>query len=75
MKQFSSFLMTLLIVFVISSNPLFGEVKLPAIFCDNMVLQQQTEAAVWGTASNNATVKITTSWNKKNYTARAGSDG
>lgn len=67
--------MTLLVVLVISSNSLYGEVKLPAIFCDNMVLQQQTEAAIWGTATNNATVKISTSWNKKNYTARAGSDG
>ena len=68
MKRFSSFLITLLIVFVISSNTLYGEVKLPAIFGDNMVLQQQTEAAIWGTAANNSTVKVTTSWNKKNYT-------
>ena len=75
MKRSLSLLMTLLIVLVISSDSLYAEVKLPAIFCDNMVLQQQTEAAIWGTASNNATVKITTSWNKKNYTARAGSDG
>jgi sialate O-acetylesterase len=75
MKRSLSLFMTLLIVLVISSDSLFAEVKLPAIFCDNMVLQQQTEAAIWGTASNNASVKITTSWNKKNYTARAGSDG
>jgi sialate O-acetylesterase len=67
--------MTLLIVFVISSGTLYGEVKLPAIFGDNMVLQQQIEAAIWGTAAKNATVKVTTSWNKKSYTARAGSDG
>src|SRR5450759_1867426 len=40
-----------------------------------MVLQQQTEAAIWGTAAKNATVKVTTSWNKKSYSARAGSDG
>jgi sialate O-acetylesterase len=75
MKRFSLFFLTLLIFSVISSFNLYAEVKLPAIFCENMVLQQQTEAAFWGTASNNATVKITTSWNKKNYTARAGSDG
>ena len=67
--------MTVLIVLVISSDSLYGEVKLPAIFGDNMVLQQQTDAAIWGTAAKNATVKVTTSWNKKSYTVRAGSDG
>jgi len=67
--------MTLLIALVISSGALYAEVKLPAIFGDNMVLQQQTEAAIWGTAAKNATVKVTTSWNNKNYSARAGNDG
>jgi sialate O-acetylesterase len=75
MKRFLPFMMTLLIAFVSSTGSLYGEVKLPAIFSDNMVLQQQTEVAIWGTAANNATVKISTSWNKKSYTARAGSDG
>jgi sialate O-acetylesterase len=75
MKRFLIFLMTFIIISVISSKILFGEVKLPAIFGDNMVLQQQTEAAIWGTASKNATVKVSTSWNKKNYSVRAGSDG
>jgi sialate O-acetylesterase len=65
MKRFLIFLMTFIIISVISSKILFGEVKLPAIFGDNMVLQQQTEAAIWGTASKNATVKVSTSWNKK----------
>ncbi len=40
-----------------------------------MVLQQQTDAAIWGTASVNASVKVTTSWNGKSYTAKAGADG
>lgn len=75
MNRFLSFLMTLLIVFVISSKSLYGIVKLPAIFGDNMVLQQKTEASIWGTAAKNATVKVTTSWNNKNYSARAGDDG
>lgn len=73
--RFISSLMTLLIAFVISSATLYGEVKLPAIFGDNMVLQQQTEAAIWGTAEKNATVRVTTGWNKKSYSARAGSNG
>jgi len=75
MKRFFSFLLTGFIVVILSSNTLYGEVKLPAIFGDNMVLQQQTEAAIWGTATKNASVKVTTSWNKKSYSTRAGSDG
>ncbi len=42
-----------------------AKVKLPAIFGDNMVLQQKTDAAIWGTAEKNATVKVITSWNNK----------
>ena len=75
MKRFFSFLISLLMVLVISSGTISGEVKLPSIFGDNMVLQQQTEAAIWGTASKNATVRVTTSWNKKSYSAIAGNDG
>jgi sialate O-acetylesterase len=65
----------LLLLIIISSHTLYGEVKLPAIFGDNMVLQQNSDAAVWGTASKNSTVKVTTSWNKKSYSARADGDG
>lgn len=75
MKRFFSSLMILLIVFVITYETLYGEVKLPAIFCDNMVLQQQTEAAIWGTATKNVTVKVSTSWNDKSYRTRASNDG
>ncbi|MCE5345159.1 MAG: sialate O-acetylesterase [Bacteroidales bacterium] len=75
MKQSFSLLMTVLIVFVISSATLYGEVRLPAIFSDNMVLQQKTEVAVWGTSAKNATVKVTTSWNGKSYSAHAGNEG
>lgn len=70
-----SFLTAVVILSVLSSGSLFAEVKLPAIFGDNMVLQQNTDVAFWGTASEGSTVKITTSWNKKSYTVRAGNDG
>lgn len=54
---------------------LHAEVKLPAIFGNHMVLQQQTDAAIWGTATPDKTVKVTTSWDRKSYTSRAGADG
>jgi len=40
-----------------------------------MVLQQQTDAAVWGTAAANSTVRVITSWNKKSYSVRADNAG
>ena len=75
MKRYIYSSMIILIVILFSSSALFAEVKLPAIFSDNMVLQQKTDAAIWGTAEKNATVKVITSWNNKYYTVRAASDG
>jgi sialate O-acetylesterase len=75
MKKILSSLIATVIVLVIASPLLHAEVKLPAIFGDNMVIQQLTEAAIWGKATANTTVKVTTSWNKKSYTARADKDG
>ena len=37
-----------------------AEVKLPAIFSDGMVMQQQTNANLWGTATPNKKVTVTT---------------
>jgi len=67
---------TAMVIFMMALTlPSRAEVKLPAIFSDNMVMQQQTEAAIWGTATPNSSVRITTSWNKRSYSAKAGIDG
>ena len=58
-----------------TSNSLFADVKLPSIFSSNMVLQQQTDVAIWGTAYKNSTVRIVTSWNNKKYTTKVSDDG
>ena len=75
MKRTVYSLLAILLVMAFSSANLFAEINLPAIFCDNMVLQQQTEAAIWGKADKNSSVKVTTSWNKKSYTTSASNDG
>ncbi len=64
-----------LVVIVLTAGFCFAEVKLPAIFGDNMVLQQQTEVAIWGKAKASATVKVTTSWNGRSYSAKASPEG
>jgi len=53
----------------------FATVKPASIFTDHMVLQQQSNVAIWGWAKPSSTVKITTSWNKKLYTASADATG
>lgn len=42
--------------------------ELPEIIGDDMVLQQQTEAKLWGWAAKGHYVEVTTSWNGKVYT-------
>lgn len=39
-----------------------GELIVPSIFTDNMVLQQNDNVAIWGNAMSNQTVRLETSW-------------
>jgi len=61
-------------LFAVTSG-LHAEVKLPAFFSDGMVMQQKTNANLWGTATPSSKVKINVSWDKKNYTAQADEQG
>lgn len=45
--------------------------ELPEIFGDNMMLQQQTNAKIWGWAKGGSEVTVVTSWNNQRYTAKA----
>jgi len=63
------------LIMVCSSLSINAKISLPAVFTDNLVLQQKAEAPIWGKASANKNVKITTSWDKKTYTTQAAGDG
>ena len=52
-----------------------AQVSLSPLFSDNMVLQQNSEVPVWGTAKAGATVKVLTSWDGAGYECIAGPDG
>ena len=52
-----------------------AKVKLPHIICDNMVLQQQTDARLWGWAKAGQEVKVTASWDGKTVKTKADADG
>lgn len=52
-----------------------AKVKLLPLFSDNMVLQQQTQAPLWGEAKPGKKVTVTTSWNHRQYTTKADANG
>ena len=62
-------------IVLFSLNIIQAKVRLAPIFADNMVLQQRSEAAVWGKAEPGTKVKITTTWSKEKITAVADADG
>ena len=45
-----------------------GQTKLPSFFGDHMVLQQQTNAAIWGLDNPNTKITVTGSWGEEQIT-------
>ncbi|MFZ1717312.1 MAG: sialate O-acetylesterase, partial [Saprospiraceae bacterium] len=62
----------LLLLFV---NPVYSEVKLPAIISSNMVLQRNSTVVLWGWASANEKIYIRTSWLKDQANLEANKEG
>lgn len=65
----------LFIFFLLLQLGAFANVDLPDALSDHMVLQQNTKVKLWGKANRRKLVKITVSWSKKTYHARADKDG
>lgn len=71
-----SYLKHLLIFsFTIISVVCSAAIRLPAIFSNNMVLQQNSKVAVWGWANPGEKISITTSWNNKNVNVTTDANG
>ena len=66
---------TTFIMFALSCAATNAQVRLSPLFTDNMVMQQRTDAPIWGTCEAGRTVSVTTSWNKRKYDTVAGNDG
>lgn len=49
------------------NNQSFAKSTMPVLFSDNMVLQQKTQAPVWGNCKPEKKVKVKTSWDEKIY--------
>ncbi len=54
---------------------LFSKVVLAPIFSDNMVLQRNTDAKIWGKAGPGSEVSVKPSWSSGTYTAPVRPDG
>ena len=70
MKFLCTFLLVLLIEF-----PLHAQIRLPAIIGDNMILQQQSDVAIWGWASPGERITIRPGWPGKPVGVVAAPDG
>ncbi len=73
MKSTVSFGLFCLVVAISGSS--MAAVRLPAILGDNMVLQQKTDAPIWGWADPQEAVKVKGSWAETEVAAQAGADG
>jgi sialate O-acetylesterase len=60
---------------VIMASALQAQTRLPAIISDHMVLQQRSDAALWGWSSPGRKITIHTSWNKKYYRVTTDAEG
>ena len=69
MKRFCTFFVGMLTA--LSANA----IELPEIIGDNMVLQQQSEAKLWGWAKPGNKIVASVSWNSESYSAVADNDG
>lgn len=65
----------LFVLALLSSVALHAEVKLPPVFADNMVLQQNADVALWGESKPGASVNIVPSWSGNKVKAKADSQG
>lgn len=73
MKRLCTALAALLLLAV--SMPAHAAVRMPAILSDNMVLQQESRAAVWGQADPKEKIEVSTSWSERVYRTTADRNG
>ena len=71
MKKLLGFISFLLVL----AGSVSAKVVLPAIFSDNMVLQQNAQVNLWGKATPGERVSVKTSWTDKAVTTKAAADG
>ena len=67
--------LSIIVAMVAGTAASWSKVVPSPVFSDNMVLQQQSEAAIWGEATPGKKVKISASWSKSKFEAYADGSG
>lgn len=76
MKGLRGFMSAVCLLLLATLQNVSAKITLPAVFSDGMVLQQQSEVAIWGSSDKkNARIKVHTSWDGKDYAAKADAAG
>lgn len=75
MKYRTALAFAALLVWLAFNVEVSAQVVLPPLFSDNMVLQQKTEAPIWGKAAPGAEIKVTVSWHRRSYETVTSDDG
>lgn len=65
------FTVLVLIIFSPAVKAQRAEITLPALISDNMVLQQNSKALLWGTTNKDEKLEIVVNWVRKKYTVTA----
>lgn len=52
-----------------------SQITLPALFSDNMVLQQNEDVSIWGWAKKGSRITLTPSWDDQKYSCKADFEG
>lgn len=73
MERFKHIILALFMV--LGSFQMNAKIKLPALFSDNMMLQQKSQAPIWGWADPNSILVVSTSWDSKIYKAKVDGQG
>jgi sialate O-acetylesterase len=63
------------IAMLLGSFQINAKIKLPALFSDNMMLQQKSNAPIWGWANANENLSVKTAWDSKIYKTKADNQG
>ncbi|MCB0730779.1 MAG: chitobiase/beta-hexosaminidase C-terminal domain-containing protein [Ignavibacteriae bacterium] len=72
MKKFYIFILT---VVMFSSAVIIAQIKLPSFISDNMVLQQNFDAPIWGWAEPGTQITINENWSNSKYETFADDKG
>ena len=67
--------LSIIVLVLLGTSGLWAKVTLPSFFSDNMVLQRETQAAIWGWTDKKNDVTITTTWTGVKFTAKPDADG